>query len=75
MHMGVVWAIALRYLRVIKKDIGRLFMIFYWPFFDVIIWGFFGKWMQQSHASAGYESYGYRVWYNSSGRIMVSQSL
>lgn len=55
MRIGVIWAVVLRYVRVVKTDVGRIAMIFSWPLLDVIIWGFLGKWMQSTQTTGGYE--------------------
>lgn len=43
-----IWAITLRHLRLYKHDLNMLLMILYWPFLDVITWGFLGSWIQES---------------------------
>lgn len=35
------------------KDIGRLLSAFYWPFLDIVLWGFTATWMQSSAEQAG----------------------
>ena len=42
-----VWAITLRHLRHITHDFSRLTVIFYWPFEEIILWGYSGLWVQQ----------------------------
>lgn len=41
-----VWAITLRHLRHILHDFSRLTVIFYWPFEEIILWGYSGVWIQ-----------------------------
>lgn len=41
-----VWAITLRHLRHIIHDFARLTVIFYWPFEEIILWGYSGLWVQ-----------------------------
>lgn len=41
-----VWAITLRHLRHIIHDFSRLTVIFYWPFEEIILWGYSGLWVQ-----------------------------
>lgn len=38
--------IILRHLRLIKNNINRLLFVFYWPFLDLLLFGFMGKWIQ-----------------------------
>lgn len=43
-----IWAVTLRHLRLYRRDPNLPFMIFYWPFLDILTWGFLGAWIQQS---------------------------
>lgn len=45
----VVWAIVLRHMRLWRRDINALLFNLYWPILDILIWGFVGSWVQQSH--------------------------
>lgn len=42
------WAIALRHLYLIKRDINILLFQLYWPLLDIMLMGFLGSWIQQS---------------------------
>lgn len=46
-----IWAIVLRYLRLLRRDISSLLFSFYWPLLDVLMWGFMGTWMQSSQSN------------------------
>ena len=39
-------AITIRHIRLIRNYMNRFLFIFYWPFLDILIWGFLGKWIQ-----------------------------
>ncbi len=41
-----MWAISLRHLRQMRKDVSKLINVFYWPFLDVMLWGFTAQWVQ-----------------------------
>ena len=43
-----VWAVALRHLRLWRKDLNFILSGFYWPLLDIVIWGFLGSWIAQS---------------------------
>jgi len=43
--------VTLRYAQKLFRDPGRIINIFYWPFFDVIIYGYMGIWAEQESAS------------------------
>jgi len=45
-----VWAIALRHLKVWRRDINAMLFHIYWPIFDILTWGYLGLWIQQSQA-------------------------
>lgn len=47
---GRMWAISLRHLRQMPRDIGRLINVFYWPLLDIMLWGFTAQWVQKSYA-------------------------
>jgi ABC-2 type transport system permease protein len=51
-----MWAIVLRHARVWKQDLNVMLAGFYWPLLDILIWGFLGSWIQQSH-TAGFHNY------------------
>ncbi len=44
-----VWAVILRHIRMWKRDPNLLLLGFYWPVLDILIWGFLGSWIGQSH--------------------------
>ncbi len=46
-----IWAVALRHIRLWKRDPNLLLGGFYWPLLDILIWGFLGSWIQQSQAT------------------------
>ncbi len=43
-----VWAVVLRHARMWKRDPNYILGGFYWPFLDILIWGFLGAWIQRS---------------------------
>lgn len=47
-----VWAIVIRHVRMWKRDLNLLLFGLYWPVLDVIIWGYLGLWIQQSHITS-----------------------
>lgn len=46
MNFLPISAIILRHLRLIFNYSSRLLFIFYWPVLDILVWGFFGNWLQ-----------------------------
>jgi ABC-2 type transport system permease protein len=48
MNLERIFAVVLRHTRLAFRDISRMSWMFYWPFFDVITWGFTGIYLQQS---------------------------
>ena len=46
-----VWAVVLRHMRMLRRDANFLLGCLYWPLLDIIIWGFLGAWIQQSHVA------------------------
>ena len=40
--------IVFRHFRLIRNYMNRLLVVFYWPTLDILVWGFFGKWMQNN---------------------------
>ncbi|OGB83575.1 hypothetical protein A3F66_04360 [candidate division TM6 bacterium RIFCSPHIGHO2_12_FULL_32_22] len=48
-------AIVLRHIWLIKNYMNRLLFVFYWPFLDILIWGFFGKWVQTLQNNSNFE--------------------
>lgn len=39
-HWYRIWALFLRYMLLLRRDLSRAIDVFYWPAIDVIIWGF-----------------------------------
>jgi ABC-2 type transport system permease protein len=50
-NLSASWAIALRHIRMWRRDPNFLLGAFYWPLLDILIWGFLGSWIQQSQAT------------------------
>lgn len=48
MQPGRVYAIMLRYLLVVPRDLSRIFELIFYPLIDIVLWGFMGLWMQES---------------------------
>jgi ABC-2 type transport system permease protein len=44
-----MWAVSLRHMRQMYKDVTRLIHIFYWPLLDLLVWGFTARWVQLSY--------------------------
>ncbi|HEV2916351.1 MAG TPA: ABC transporter permease [Candidatus Babeliales bacterium] len=44
-----VWALVLRYLRLLMRDTNLKLATIYWPMLDIIVWGFLGTWLQKAH--------------------------
>lgn len=51
MSWSPIWAMVLRHLRMLRRDINFLLGTLYWPLLDILIWGFVGAWIQKSSAS------------------------
>jgi ABC-2 type transport system permease protein len=41
------WAVFVRFVYHFSHDMQQLIHMFYWPFIDVVIWGFSGIWLEQ----------------------------
>lgn len=54
---GPIWALVLRHFYVYKRDANLLLSIFYWPFLDILIWGYLGSWIQSQSQSAEFHNY------------------
>ena len=50
-HWYRVKAIVIRALYAERRNITRISETFYWPFMDIVIWGFLGTWVQQTNMS------------------------
>lgn len=44
-----IWAVMLRHLLLQFRDGYRLASLLFWPFFDIVIWGFLSIWTQQQN--------------------------
>lgn len=55
MDLQRIYAVVLRYTRLIPRDINRLIMVLYWPLIDILIWGLLGAWMTQQNQNAEYQ--------------------
>src|SRR5689334_9951208 len=44
-----MWAIAIRHIRLYRRDLNLFLASFYWPVLDILIWGFLGSWVAQSN--------------------------
>lgn len=47
-----IQTVILRYAQQLLRDPGRIINVFYWPLFDVIIYGYMGIWTEQESATA-----------------------
>lgn len=47
-----LFALTMRHLRLLKRDVNLIMSTLYWPLLDVLIWGFLGSYMQQSQVGA-----------------------
>jgi len=47
--------IVLRHIRLIRNYMNRLLFVFYWPFLDILLWGFLGKWVQNIQGNSNME--------------------
>lgn len=45
-QLHAIFAITMRHLRLLRRDINHLLSTFYWPLLDVLIWGFLGTYIQ-----------------------------
>lgn len=54
MNCGHVWAICVRHLLLMFRDINRILNIFYWPVINIIIYGLMGIWFDASTQSGNY---------------------
>ena len=43
-----IWAVTIRHLRVMQRDLNFMLGALYWPLLDIFIWGFLGAWIAQS---------------------------
>lgn len=54
MNFGHIWAVCIRHLLLIFRDINRILNIFYWPVINIIIYGLMGIWFDSSTQSTNY---------------------
>lgn len=47
MRIERVYAVMLRYLLVVPRDLYRVFELIFYPIMDIVLWGFMGLWVQQ----------------------------
>lgn len=47
MNVSRVWALLCRHLYLYKRSFARLLEIFYWPFLDLVVWGFITIYLAQ----------------------------
>ncbi|HEV2601946.1 MAG TPA: ABC transporter permease [Candidatus Babeliales bacterium] len=45
---AVIWAVIIRHLRTYIQDFNLTVVGFFWPLFDILVWGMLGAWIQQS---------------------------
>lgn len=53
---AAIWAVVLRHARLFRRDLNLLLVQFYWPFLDIMVMGFLGSWIQQSHVAEYHNS-------------------
>lgn len=51
MKLHRIWAMVVRHLRQLPSDFNKLSSIVYWPFLDIVIFGFVGAWIDVSTGS------------------------
>ena len=54
MNCGHIWAVCVRHLLLMYRDINRILNIFYWPVINIIIYGLMGIWFDASTQSGNY---------------------
>jgi len=47
MKIERVYAVILRYILVVPRDLYRVFELIFYPIMDIVLWGFMGLWVQQ----------------------------
>ncbi len=45
------WAVTLRHIKLLLHDTNMQIAFLFWPFLDIVIWGYVGTWMQQGQGS------------------------
>lgn len=48
--LSALWAVTVRHVYQLRRDPNTLLGILYWPFLDVLMWGFLGSWIQSQVA-------------------------
>ena len=54
MNIYRIWGVMYRHLLLNFRNILRITDLFYWPLFDLLIWGFVGQWIQADAGSGSY---------------------
>lgn len=56
--LSAIWAVVLRHAYMWRRDPNYILGGFYWPFLDILMWGFLGTWLQNNSATpiAHYET-------------------
>ena len=44
-----IYAVVLRHVYLLRRDINFMLSLLYWPVLDIMIWGFLGSWIAQAH--------------------------
>ena len=47
-----IWAMVVRHMRQLPSDFNKLSSIIYWPFLDIVIFGFIGAWIDSESGSS-----------------------
>ena len=47
MSLGRILALLSRHMYLYKRSFARLLEIFYWPFLDLVVWGFITMYLRQ----------------------------
>ncbi len=47
MNIERVYAVMLRYILVVPRDLYRVFELIFYPIMDIVLWGFMGLWVQR----------------------------
>lgn len=55
--LRTIFAITLRHLRLLRRDMNLALSTFYWPLLDVLIWGFLGLYIQNMQTSPALQNY------------------
>ena len=79
LSFSALFAITLRHLRLLRRDMNMALATFYWPLLDVLIWGFLGSYMQSMQVDVpNYQAIallGILLWQTTSrGAIVIAMS-